>query len=277
MASTPVEDHSRDELDPDAEGAVRADRLAPLRAAALEPRVDWAVRLRSLFDEVRGGGPARWLAVTVVVLAVGIGVVLYLVRPASSGGSGTDPAASLPFARSTGTTPSGSASTSDTGVAGATPTTPATQIVVQAAGAVSQPGVYRLAAGARVADLVAAAGGLNPDGDPDRVNLASLLVDGARVYLPHRGEVMTPAPVSDGGGGGAAAGGSASSAPAAPIDLNTATADELDTLPGIGPATAAAILDYRQRHGPFHSVDDLAQVRGIGDAKLAQLRDRVRV
>ena len=275
MASTSVDDHSRDEPDLDPEGMVRADRLAPLRAAALEPRVDWAVRLRSLFDEVRGGGPARWLAVAVVALLVAVGAALYLVRPASSGGSGPDPAASLPFARSAGTTPSGAGSTSDTGVAGPTPTTVAAQIVVQAAGAVVQPGVYRLAAGARVADLVAAAGGLTPDGDPDRVNLASLLVDGARVYLPHRGEVTPPAPVSDGGGG--SAGGSASSAPPAPVDLNTATADELDTLPGIGPATAAAILDYRQRHGPFRSVDDLAQVRGIGDAKLAQLRDRVRV
>ena len=86
-------------------------------------------------------------------------------------------------------------------------------------------------------------------------------------------------PVAVGGGGAGGSGGSvaAPDRPPAPVDLNTATAEELDTLPGVGPATAAAIIDHRQRNGPFRSVDDLADVRGIGDAKLAQLRELVRV
>ena len=95
-----------------------------------------------------------------------------------------------------------------------------------------------------------------------------------RVWVPRRGETDPPAEVPTGGGSGGSAG---ADGPAPLVDLNTATADELDALPGIGPATAAAIIDHRQRNGPFTSVDELADVRGIGDAKLAELRDLVRV
>lgn len=142
-----------------------------------------------------------------------------------------------------------------------------------------------MAAGGRVDDLVRSAGGLASDADPDRVNLAAPVVDGERVWVPRRGEVEPPAVVAGAGGGGSAVGpasspgGRSSSVPAAPVivDLNTATAEQLDTLPGVGPATAAAILRYRDQHGPFSSVDDLLEVRGIGDAKLEQIRSLAKV
>ncbi len=110
-----------------------------------------------------------------------------------------------------------------------------------------------------------ASGGLASEADADRINLAAELVDGAQVYVPRVGE--------DPPGGHSAAADDAEG----PVDLNTADTARLETLPGVGPATAAAIIDHRTRHGPFAAVDDLLAVRGIGEAKLAALRDLVRV
>lgn len=140
-------------------------------------------------------------------------------------------------------------------------------VVVHVAGAVAAPGVHRLPPGSRVIDAVEASGGLLPDADAAAVNLAAPLEDGVQVYVPRVGEEPPVAP----------AGGAAADAAAGPIDLNTADASLLETLPGVGPATAAAIIDHRTRHGPFASVDALLEVRGIGEAKLAALRDLVRV
>ncbi len=152
------------------------------------------------------------------------------------------------------------------------------QVVVHVAGAVTSPGVVRLSSGSRVVDAVSAAGGLRADADPDRVNLAAPLTDGQRVVVPVLGQ---PAPVDVGAGaaGGAAGGvpGDPAEGGAGPVDLNTATADQLDTLPGVGPSTAAAIIDHRDASGPFSSVDELLDVRGIGEAKLEALRDLVTV
>ena len=145
-------------------------------------------------------------------------------------------------------------------------TAPPAQLVVDAAGAVQSPGVYKLAPGSRVTDLVDAAGGAAPDADLDRVNLAAPLTDGARVYVPKVGEAVP-----------ADAGGAGSPSKEQPLDLNTATAEQLDALPGIGPATAKAIVDERTKRGRFTSVDDLLHVRGIGPSKLDQLRDLVTV
>lgn len=145
---------------------------------------------------------------------------------------------------------------------------PVGEVIAHAAGAVTRPGVYTLAAGSRVADLVDAAGGAEPRADLDRVNLAAPLGDGAQVYVPHLGEATAPPPI---GGEGVTEGGTAL------VDINTAGADELESLPGVGPATSAAILQHREENGPFASVDDLVAVRGIGDAKLAALRDQVTV
>lgn len=164
---------------------------------------------------------------------------------------------------------------------------PGGPLVVHVAGAVASPGVVRLAAGARVVDAVTAAGGLRADADPDRVNLAAPLGDGQRVVVPVLGQPapveLTPAPASgsdassDGPGGASDGGAAAGGAGAALVDINTATAEQLDTLPGVGPSTAAAILEHRDRQGPFTSVDELLDVRGIGDAKLEALRDLVTV
>lgn len=142
---------------------------------------------------------------------------------------------------------------------------PPEDVTVHAAGAVATPGLYRLPVGARVADLLSAAGGPTPDADLDQLNLAAPLNDGERVLVPRRGEVVD-APV-----------GAAAASPTAKVDLNTATAEQLDQLPGIGPATAEAIIRHRETHGRFRSVTDLLEVRGIGEAKLEQLRPLVRV
>jgi competence protein ComEA len=150
---------------------------------------------------------------------------------------------------------------------------PPPALIVHVAGAVQVPGLVEVPDGARVADALAVAGGPLPTADLARVNLAEKLGDGARLYVPAHGEVAPPPVVS----GPSGAGGAAGPSPSAPLDLNAATADELDELPGIGPATAAAIVSHRDANGPFPSVDALADVRGIGPAKLDALRELVRV
>lgn len=156
---------------------------------------------------------------------------------------------------------------------GAVQASPASGVVVHVAGAVTSPGLYRLGDGARVADALDAAGGPANDADLDAVNLAGKVADGERVYVPRRGEAP-PAVVAGGGPGAPDAGGGLS---AGPLDLNTATAEQLEALPGVGPATVEAILSYRKEKGRFRSVDELLEVRGIGEAKLAGLRAKVRV
>ncbi|MGB6056664.1 MAG: ComEA family DNA-binding protein [Microthrixaceae bacterium] len=156
------------------------------------------------------------------------------------------------------------------------------KIVVHVAGAVLSPGVVTLGADSRVVDAITAAGGLRADADPDRVNLAEPLSDGVRIVVPAVGEDAIPdavqlkMPQSSGATGGAGGGG-AGSTPAALVNLNTATAAELEELPGVGPATSAAIIAKREKDGPFRSVDSLLDVRGIGEAKLEGLRDLVTV
>ena len=150
--------------------------------------------------------------------------------------------------------------------------------MVQAAGSVARPGIYRLGAGARVADLVTAAGGPSPGADLDAVALAAKLVDGQRVYVPAQGEVAGAAAAGDATlDPGTPAVTTVGPTPDAPLDLNVATVAQLDQLPGVGPGTAAAIIAYRDKHGPFHAVEELLDVRGIGTAKLDAIRDLVRV
>jgi len=135
------------------------------------------------------------------------------------------------------------------------------RVVVHVVGAVRRPGVYRLGYGKRVADAVARAGGLARRADAAAVNLAAPLADGQQVVVPVRGRA----------GAGAAAGGGA----AGPVHLNTASAEELDELPGVGPVTAQKIVDFREQHGPFGSADELDAVPGIGPARLDDLRKLV--
>lgn len=144
------------------------------------------------------------------------------------------------------------------------PTPPSSEFVVHVAGSVVTPGVVRVAAGARVIDAIDAAGGPLPRAALDTVNLAAAVVDGERVYVPAVGEVVVP-PIGE------------SSESIYPIDLNRADEATLDQLPGVGPATAAAIVDYRTSVGGFVSVDDLLNVPGIGPAKVSALRDLVSV
>lgn len=147
-------------------------------------------------------------------------------------------------------------------------------LAVHAAGAVNRPGVYALADGARVADVVTAAGGLAADADMDRLNLAARVVDGERVYVPRKGEEAPPTPVAGNGAEGVSS--SPGTPPVGPLDLNAASAEQLDTLPGVGPATSAAIVTYRERNGRFRTVDELLEVPGIGPAKLEAIRPLVR-
>ncbi|WP_238402688.1 helix-hairpin-helix domain-containing protein [Cellulomonas sp. H30R-01] len=150
---------------------------------------------------------------------------------------------------------------------------PAGSVVVHVVGAVTAPGVVRLPEGARVADALAAAGGAAADADLSTVNLARVVVDGEQVVVLRAGEQPTaPLPASAGGGTASAAG----SQPAGLVDINTADVTALDALPGIGPVLAQRIVEHRAEH-PFTTVDELADVRGIGPALLETLRSSVRV
>jgi len=139
-------------------------------------------------------------------------------------------------------------------------------IVVDVVGAVRRPGLYRLRRGARVADAIARAGGLTRRAQRTAVNLAAPIADGQQVLVAARGEV---------GAGSAVAGATGATASSGPVSLSTASPEQLDTLPGIGPVTAQKILDYRTEHGAFSSVDELDSVPGIGPARLAELKKLV--
>ncbi|MGH9022792.1 MAG: helix-hairpin-helix domain-containing protein [Acidimicrobiia bacterium] len=141
----------------------------------------------------------------------------------------------------------------------------ATTLVIHVAGAVARPGLVRVAAEARVADALEAAGGPAPEADVDRLNLAARVLDGQRIAVVRKGESEEEQEL----GAEAAAGGV--------LDLNTATISQLEGLPGIGPATAKAILDYRRRRGGFRSLRQLLDVGGIGERRLADLSERLRV
>lgn len=210
----------------------------------------------------------RWWPLIGAALVAGLGVL---------GGVGVHAATAKPAAaaRAEALVPAAIHSVA-TSVAGPAPSG---GLVVHVAGAVARPGLYELAGNARVADAVSAAGGLRPDADLTQVNLAAPVADGVRVWIPAAGEAPPgEAPVVEPSGGarrsgqpGPAGGG------AGPVDLNRATAADLDALAGIGPATAAAIVRFRDEHGRFTTVEDLLAVPGIGPAKLENLRSHVRV
>src|SRR5579863_5878919 len=145
---------------------------------------------------------------------------------------------------------------------------PAPVLVVDVVGAVRRPGLYRLPQGSRIADALSRAGGETRGADPLLVNLAAPLADGE--------QVIVPTVVGSGSVGAAAAPASAGTpSPAAPVDLNVATAEQLDALPGVGPVTAEKIIAYRQAHGPFTSVDQLDAISGIGPSRIADLKGLV--
>ncbi|MEU9455580.1 ComEA family DNA-binding protein [Streptomyces sp. NPDC048277] len=141
------------------------------------------------------------------------------------------------------------------------------EIVVDVTGKVREPGVHSLPAGSRVTDALRAAGGVRPGTDTGGLNRARFLVDGEQIV------VGGPAPPA---APGQVAGAAAGAGPAAPLSLNTATVEQLDALPGVGPVLAQHIVDYRTQHVGFRSVDELRQVKGIGDRRFSDLRDLVR-
>jgi competence protein ComEA len=220
-------------------------------------------RLWELWQRIRSGEDPVAFGAVVVVVAMVAGGAWFLAGarsgsvPAASAAPGSPPAggpASLPAAHH-------AEPTSTTGVPAA----------VHVAGAVARPGLYRLPAGSRVADALALAGGKLPGADLDRLNLAARLVDGQKILVTRRGDPLPPVEATS-------AGGEPSNALASePVDLNAADLAALDSLPGIGPATAQAILEERTRRGGFRSTRDLLRVPGIGEGRFARLKDRVRV
>jgi competence protein ComEA len=181
-------------------------------------------------------------------LVLVLGVLVVGQRLGGSTGSGAAPAA----ARAPVETPPG----------GGAAVAPSGELVVDVVGAVHRGGLYRLPAGSRVADAVRMAGGVTPRAQLELLNLAAPLADGEQVLVPRAGAAGTVAAPG-------------ATTPTAPLQLSVATPEQLDTLPGIGPAMAARIVQYRQAHGTFRSVDDLAGVPGIGPAKLAALKGLV--
>lgn len=152
----------------------------------------------------------------------------------------------------------------------AVPTPTPAPLVVYVSGAVVQPDVYALPPGSLVKQAIAAAGGFLPDADRARVNLAQSLQDGQQIHVPRVGEASIPLLSS---GGGASTG----TSPKGLVNINTASQTELESLPGIGPALAQRIIDYRQANGPFERIEDIKRVRGIGDATFEGLREYITV
>jgi competence protein ComEA len=221
--------------------------------------LDRPVPPRSVSERARAWvewfGIGRLIAASAATVIVSAGAV-WLVRT-------PPPATEASLPRATTTIPAASA----TPTSAVRPSPPAI-VMVHVAGAVVEPGVYELDGEARVRDAVVAAGGPTEYADWNALNLAAVVADGVKVYVPSVGEELPPSltavPAPAGGGESAA-----------PIDVNDATTAELETLPGVGPATATAIVTERERNGPFLGVDDLDRVPGIGPAKLDALRDLV--
>ncbi|MDT0234584.1 ComEA family DNA-binding protein [Curtobacterium sp. BRB10] len=233
------------------------------------------------------------LAAVVVVVAV---VVVFVGAMASGGGSGGTDGTGGVVVRGAPTSGAGGASGAPSpsagDAAGALPSGPgAGRVVVHVLGAVQRSGVVELPASSRVGDALERAGGAADDADLDRLNLARVLTDGERLYVPRLGQQEVPealGPAADGAGAGRAAaagaaggggGGGAGTGVegSAVVDLNAADQAALETLPGIGPGLAGRIIAWRDEHGRFTAVEDLLDVSGIGDVRFAELRDRVRV
>ena len=264
-----------------------------------------------------GLSPRVLLLVAVLALvAVVWGVTQFSAAPraeqVASPGASAESVQAVGAQQSPGTQPGTQSATQSTAQPGAHPSESAqgggasgeATVRVHVAGAVNNPGVYTLPAQGRAVDAIAAASGAAADADLDRVNLAGALSDGVQIYVPHRGETAAPAQIQPNGGtanagqGNAANGASQNGAsqggtqphpartltPAGsaqkgstPVNINTATAEELQTLPRIGPAMAQRIIAWREAHGGFRSVDELDAVPGIGPSMLENLRPLVTV
>lgn len=216
----------------------------------IAPSDDWRSRIRGLLSGT--GRQRRGLALLAVVALV-VGVITWMeLRPREA----PAPADGGPV-----TAEDVTAAATPRAAAGAT-----AAVTVHVSGRVSNPGIHRLPAGSRVADAVAAAGGSASGADLERLNLARKLVDGEQIQVPLHGQPIPPPPPGPAGAGG--------TEPQRPIDLNTATAEQLEELPGVGEVTAERIIAHRTER-PFRSVEDLLDVEGIGERRLEALRDLV--
>jgi competence protein ComEA len=221
------------------------------------------------------------VGVAVLVVAIVTGAWLLADRPQALA-VGSAPATRVPgSAPDSGGATQPQVATSPAPAESATSASAAPDVVVDVAGKVHHPGVYRLPVGSRVDDAVRAAGGALPGVGVNGLNLAARVVDGQQIPVGIAAAAPLPGgtdgPVDTVGTGGGAAGGAGKTTPGAPVDVNTATLDQLQTLPGVGPVLAQHILDWRTAHGHFASVDELNDVSGIGDVKFAGMRSLVTV
>jgi competence protein ComEA len=220
---------------------------------------------------------ATALAVVAAVAAVLAAVVVWLDRPQIEPVGGL-PSVSEVVEPTGGPAPAagaggGAAEATESAEPGSAPRPPAAPLVVSVSGKVHRPGLVEVPDGARVADVLAAAGGPLPGTDLSRLNLARRVSDGEQVAVGVAAAPDAAAPVGGVPAGGAPAGGASGGR----LDLNAATLDQLDGLPGIGPVTAQRIVEWRTRHGRFSRVEQLREIEGIGERRFGQLRELVTV
>lgn len=244
------------------------------------------------------GGPRRWsiglraavvASVAVLLVAVVVAVVA-TARPddvitlagasASSAASAASVGPSAASEPADGTTAATDSTPEGDGGAGRPPGASASApapgtVVVHVVGEVREPGLVTVPVGARVADALAAAGGTTRRADAAGLNLARAVVDGEQIRVPRPGEAVPAPGAAPDGADGSTTGGASSTSPGGAVSLNSATAADLEVLPGIGPALAGRIVAWREENGPFTSVDELDEVSGIGPSVLAQVRDLV--
>ena len=216
-----------------------------------------------MLEDVDKGRLVAYAAVALLVIAVAL-------RLHSHGSSGASVSLEEPAVAAVGTSGAGSAGATGPVAGGSAPA--GGELYVDVAGAVRRPGLYRLPAGSRVAAAVESAGGLSRRAERTGVNLAAPLADGQQVIVPAHGSPgaasTAPAGATGGAGGSPGAGGA--------ISLSTASEAQLETIDGIGPALAGRIIEYRDTHGGFRSIDELKQVSGIGDKRFETLRKAMR-
>ncbi|QPR32104.1 ComEA family DNA-binding protein [Corynebacterium amycolatum] len=221
--------------------------------------------------------PRVAMAACIVIVVLALGAIAAVVWPSS-------PQVEMPAvqdAAAVGTTPETTETSAETPGGPGKETNAQAQagpLIVSVVGLVVNPGVVEVPAGARVVEAIERAGGLLPEANPASVNLAAPLVDGQQIVVGTEalpaGEIAGGSGGADGSGADSADSGAAgASEPSGQININTATATQLEELPGIGPATATKIIDFREKNGPFASIDALEEVPGIGPAKVEALRD----
>lgn len=243
----------------------RRPRLLERVAAAVTDRLPLTLRGIRVAPTARAVVALGVVGLVAVVIAGGL---MLRARPRT--------VSSAPQAPALSTSHSGSDSGLAAGVVSTPRASPTPLVVVDVVGSVRRPGVVRLSAGSRIVDALAAAGGLRPGSNPGLLNLAAVLTDGQQVVVGAPAAAAGAAPAGSGPSAGAGVGGVAVTG-GPTIDLNSATLEQLDGLPGVGPVLAQRILDWRQQNGRFASVEQLAEVGGIGERKLADIRGRVRV